>query len=114
VFLEVKFHRHLNQPGSGRADNVSEIRIVDLPAHRGRTIELRMVEDIEGLDADVESAHFRDAYGLAELHIEVLNAGTVKHAPGRVPQYPRRFRSEQAVVESRLAVARIRIGLERT
>ena len=50
----MELHRHLNQPRRGRADHVSEVGIVDLAVHRGRTVKLRVVEDVERFDADIE------------------------------------------------------------
>ena len=80
--LEVELDRQLHQPGSGRTDNSSEIRIVDLPIHRRGTVKLRVVEYIESFDPDIERFRFREPHRFADLHIEVHNAGAMKEAPG--------------------------------
>ena len=80
----MKLHRHLNQPRGRRAYYVSEVRIVSLAVHGRRTVELCMVEDVEGFRADIKGARFQEAHCLAKLHVEVVNAGAMKDAPRRV------------------------------
>lgn len=53
-FSEVKFNRYLHIAGSGGADHLSEVRIFDHAFYRLRPIELRVIENVERLHANVE------------------------------------------------------------
>src|ERR1700728_3659418 len=110
----MELDRQLNQPGSGRADYPSEVRIVDFSVHRGGTVKLCVVEYVESFHPDIARFRFCETHRFADLHIEVRNAWAVKETPGRVTQLSKCLRREESGVEFRPAIAGIRIDLERT
>jgi len=76
-------------------------------------MELSVIEDMERFHADVQRLGFRKTDRLAQLQVEVLDAGTLKEAAGRVAKLSQRFRNQNAGVKYRLAVAKSLVEIER-
>lgn len=108
----MKLCRYLNQARSGRADYASEVGIVDFAIHRRRSVELRVVENIESFYPDIERLEFGDPNSFVELDVEILNSRTMEKTPESIPQLAQSLGSKQAGIERGLAVARVRIELE--
>jgi hypothetical protein len=56
--LERKLYRELQEPRSGGAHDLAEVRVLDLPVDSGSPIELGMIEDVESLQAKLKEFGF--------------------------------------------------------
>src|SRR6202034_1292919 len=72
--LEDELDCSLHQSRRGRAHNRSERRAVDVAVHRSRSIELRGVEDVESLEAELQRLRFSERHALQQSHVVVVDA----------------------------------------
>src|SRR5437868_5180098 len=111
VTSEVELRRNLNKPGRRRGLDFSERRAHDVAVDGARAVELRMVEDVERLEAQLEVPLLIEGHAFDEREIEVLDAGTVEKAPWRVAELAERRQAEAVGVERR-PLRRIVIDLQ--
>ncbi len=110
--LELEFHRELHQSGRRCADYGAEIRIVDFAVDRGRSVKLRMIENVEIFEPDIERLGLGETHRLADLDVEVLDPRPVEKPPRRIAELTQRFGSEPRGVKGRPAISRIGVDLE--
>src|SRR5208282_123088 len=113
--LEDKLEGCLHQPRRGGADDLAECgSIVDVAVYRSWAEELRVIENVERLQAEFQLLRFRQRHGLHQGHIVVIESGTVEEAAPGVSRRAQRLQSEKRRIEIRLPVARIGIQIERS
>jgi NAD(P)-dependent dehydrogenase (short-subunit alcohol dehydrogenase family) len=79
--LEVQLQGKLGDAAWLRLQDLSEGSIIDVAIHRICTIELSMVEGVEGLETAFQGGGFRDPSDLAQRHIVIVDTGPVKETP---------------------------------
>ena len=94
--------RKLDKPGCLSTFDLSEGGVLDLTIHRCRSIELRVIEDIERLKAQGQRARICEMDVLLERHVEVLDARPVEHPPLRVASCPSVSSENSAVLNAGL------------
>src|ERR1700722_14181983 len=82
--LERKLRRELDEPWCGGRLDLTKGRAGNVAVHRARPVELRMVEDVERLEAHLQCPGTAERHVLDERHVEILDAGTVEETAGRI------------------------------
>src|SRR5258706_5834995 len=81
--LKINFHRKLNQSRRRCAHDCAKRGIADIAVYGSRSVELRVIENIEGFESELERLRFIQTHGLGQGQVEVINAGTVEESsPG--------------------------------
>src|SRR5438067_2370879 len=70
---EVELRRELDEARSGRGDDVAERGADDVAVDGARAVELRMVEDVERLETNLEVPGASELHVLDDGEIEILN-----------------------------------------
>jgi hypothetical protein len=109
--LEREFHCNLNQPGRCGTDDLTKCRTRNVPINRSSANELWTVEDVEGLQPNVERPGSSERHNLNQTHVDVFDPRSVEETPRRVPQLSERRDAEARRVERR-PVRRIVVDLE--
>src|SRR5271154_6612864 len=112
-FLEVEFCNELHQARRCSADDMAEVGVFNLPVHRCGTIELRMVECVEGLRAELKGSRVSQAHILLERQVEVVDARPVEDSALSVTQFAEVLFGKQGSTEGRVTVASVGIDFER-
>ena len=87
--------------------------IFHLSVNRRRTVELAVIKSIESLDAEFKRFGFAERDVLLNGQIEVLDARAVEDAAFSVSELAEGFLRKGSGAESRLAVAAVRVDVER-
>ncbi len=70
------------------ADDLAEACAADIAVHRGGSEELRMIEDIEGFQSELQHFGFRDRHFFLKSDVEVVQSRPIKEASPRIPELP--------------------------
>ena len=73
--LEDKLRRQLYLPRRHRIDDLSEACAADISVDGGGAEELRMIEDVEGLDPELEDFAFRERSSFCSDISKLFNPG---------------------------------------
>src|SRR5215831_5350789 len=92
--LERELRRKLDKPRRRGGFDVAERWAGDVAVHRARTVELRVVEQVERLEPNLEVARLVERHALDEGEVEVLDAGSVEESARRVAQLAERREAE--------------------
>src|SRR5579863_146607 len=101
--LEKELRCHLHNAGVARTGDHSK-RGVDLA--RG-ILELRMVENVESLKAQLQFLGFGDFGCLQQGYIPVIEARAMEETPRRIPELSKLFIAEERCIEISATLSRI-------
>src|ERR1700687_2063545 len=96
---EAELRRDLDEPRSGRADDLPERTAPNVSLHGACPVELRVVEHVERLDAHLERLGAAERHVLDERHVETHDARTVEETARRIAQLTQRRQTEARRVE---------------
>ena len=79
-------------------------QVADVPVDRAGSVELRMIEGVECLDAEQEQFGLRDWQGFGQGHVVIVDARPVEESAAGVSGSPHSIHVEQRSVEIELCV----------
>src|SRR5581483_5201133 len=98
---------HLHDAWVARRRDQSKSAGVDFPT---RIVELRVIEDIESLEAQLKFRVLNDLGAFLQCHVEVIQSGSVEEPSTGISELSQLFIAEERGVEIRVSVTRVGIG----
>src|SRR3954463_8547000 len=108
---EHDLHPDLHETGRRGTHDLAERRARNVAVHRRRAVELRVVEDVERLDANLRHALGPESHALDERQVGIVDTRTMEEPARRVPQLTQRRQLELARIEGG-ALPRIVVDLQ--
>src|SRR5437763_16828568 len=96
---EGRFDPNLNQSRRRRGDDLTERGTRDVAVNGSRPVELRMVEQVEDLEPELQVSRPAQREVLEEREVEVLDAGSIEESARRVAELAERRNAEAGRVE---------------
>ena len=75
---KIEFHCALQNARRRGVNDIAKGRAANVPIDRRRAVELRMVEDVEGLDAEQHRLRSGQRQALGQRHKVVVRAGAIE------------------------------------
>src|SRR5579862_395237 len=110
--LERKLERQLNESWSSGLHHLPEERAVDIPIDGRRPEELRVIESIESLHAELKVPALPEPEILEQGEIGVERSGTIKRAAGSIAGRAQRAHRERGGIEIGQPVAWIAVQVQ--
>lgn len=109
-----EFESQLDEARRSRTDNIAERGAVYVSIHRLRPEKLRVVEDVEAFDPELQGLGFVQWYVFHNGHVVVIHARAVKEAALGVAGSAQGVFGEERGTEIGLPVSGIAIQVERS
>jgi hypothetical protein len=107
--LEDKLCSNLSYTRVSRTEYSTERRVPDISIDGSVRIKLRVIEDVEHLQAKLHRTSLCEGSNFMHCHVIVVDTRTVKHTPLGVALRPECIRREASGVEICLPVARVAV-----
>ena len=113
VGSKLKLQGDLGDAAWLRLQDLAEGGAVAVAVDRVRAVKLRVVEGVEGLEAEFQGGGFREPGEFAGGHIVIVDAGAVEEAARRVAKGAPGVGAKELTVEGQGIAARVMVDVQR-